>query len=76
MINELNSAFDLGLCTDPVLARSSDAILSARREIGFKKLIAVIGGSYASRLAQQLLAREAQVVELTQPGWKVSNRAV
>ena len=40
LTDELNSAFDLGLCTDLVLARTSEAILRARREIGFKKLIA------------------------------------
>ena len=38
----------------------------------FQKLIAVIGGSHAGRLADQLPAREAQVCTLTQPGWRAS----
>ena len=72
LIAVLNSAFDLGLSTDLALARTSEALRSARMEKEFQKLIAVIGGSHAGRLADQLLAREAQVCTLTQPGWRAS----
>ena len=72
LISVLNSAFDLGLSTDLALECTSDAIRSTRMEKEFQKLIAVVGGSHAGRLADQLLAREAQVCTLTQPGWRVS----
>ena len=72
LTNSLNSAFNLGLCTSPALERTGEEILNMRRGLSFKKLIAVVGGSYAARLVEQLLSKEAQVVELTQPGWRVS----
>ena len=76
LINVLNGAFDLGLCASPVMDRSSEAICSASRKIGFQKLVAAVGGSHAARLAEKLMANEVQVVELTQPGWRISKRAV
>ena len=72
LTNSLNSAFNLGLCTSPALERTGEEILNMRRGLSFKKLIAVVGGSYGARLVEQLLSKEAQVVELTQPGWRVS----
>ena len=51
LIAVLNSAFDLGLSTELSLERTGDAIKSARLEKEFQKLIAVVGGSHAGRLA-------------------------
>ena len=52
LIAVLNSAFDLGLSTELSLERTGDAIKSARLEKEFQKLIAVVGGSHAGRLAE------------------------
>ena len=43
--------FDIGLSTELSLERTGDAIKSARLEKEFQKLIAVVGGSHAGRLA-------------------------
>ena len=61
LIEELNNAFDLGLSTDPCFERTSAGISSARRDRGLQKLIAVVGGSHAARLSEQLLVKEAQI---------------
>ena len=76
LISMLNGAFDLGLSTGPSMERSSKVIRIASRKIGFRKLLAVVGGSHVAQLAEQLMAKEAQVFELTQPGWDVCKRSV
>ena len=49
---------------------------SARRHRGLQKLIAVVAGSHAARLSEQLRGKEAQICELTQPGWRAGKLTV
>ena len=76
LVNELNSAFETSLSTELCLERSSADMCNARRHKGLQKLIAVVGGSHAARLSEQLRAKEAQICELTQPGWRAGKLTV
>ena len=76
LTEELNSAFDTSLSTELCLERSSADMCSARRHRGLQKLIAVVGGSHAARLSEQLQGKEAQICELTQPGWRAGKLTV
>ena len=44
----LNEAFELNLCEAPCTARTRSDLASSRRDSGWRKVFAVVGGSHAS----------------------------
>ena len=76
LITKLNSSFDVGLSTEPRMERTKEEMRELHMEHGAKKLVAVVGGSHAGRVAEKLLERDMQLISLTQPGWKASRRSV
>ena len=72
LIATLNNAFGTKLSNAICFDRSDKALRDAKLEHSRKQLIVVAGASNAGRLAAELMAREAQVCELTSPGWKIT----
>jgi hypothetical protein len=63
LTRELNSLFDLGLCTEPIADRLYREERTARK-------ILVIGGSHSIREAEALSARGFEVISLAARGWR------
>jgi hypothetical protein len=65
LTRELNSLFDLGLCTEP----SVDILY--REELIVKKIL-VIGGSHSIREAEALSTRGFEVISVAARGWRLN----
>ena len=72
----LNEAFELNLCEAPCTARTRSDLASSRRDSGWRKVFAVVGGSHASRMRDILYGREIPVCDMTTPGWKPNRKNV
>ena len=72
----LNEAFKLNLCEAPCTARTRSDLASSRRDSGWRKVFAVVGGSQASRMRDILYGREIPVCDMTTPGWKPNRKNV
>jgi hypothetical protein len=71
LMKDLNGLFDLGLGTDPILARK----LGGGKQ-NAKPAILVIGGSNAGRTADEFEERGYAVTRICTPGWKPTTQSV
>jgi len=63
LTRELNSLFDLGLCTEPIVDRLFKEVQQTRK-------ILVIGGSHSIREAEALSERGFEVISVAVRGWR------
>jgi hypothetical protein len=74
LVQELNSQFPLNLSEDFICDRYLDEeVFQAEQQT--KREIILIGSSHLSRVAEHLEA-DWEVINLTRPGWKISESAV
>jgi hypothetical protein len=71
LMKDLNGLFDLGLGTDPILART----LGGDKQ-NAKPAILVISGSNAGRTADEFEERGYTVTRICSPGWKPTTQSV
>ena len=76
VVATLNEAFQLNLCEAPCTARTRSDLVSSRRDSGWRKVFAVVGGSHAGRLRDVLYGREIPVCDMTTSGWKLNRKNV
>ena len=76
LITMLNEAFNTQLCTAPLLYRKGTDWKAAVSTKAMEMLVAVIGGSNATRIAERLEREERQVFRLTTPGWRITKGGV
>jgi len=71
LMKDLNGLYDLGLGTDPILARTFGG-----DKHNAKPAILVIGGSNAGRTADEFEERGYKVTRICSPGWKPTTQSV
>ena len=76
VVATLNEAFQLNLCETPCKARTRSDLVSSRRDSGWRKVFAVVGGSHAGRLRDVLYGTESPVCDMTTSGWKLNRKNV
>ncbi len=71
LLRDLNGLYDLGLGTNPILARKLN---SGKPKA--KPNILIIGGRNANRTADEFAERGYTVTRICSPGWKPTSQAV